>query len=103
MDIRYCLNVEGKRMEAQYSLVDLERGCIVDNLQLLKSEANILRRDLGTGIYDSWGKEVFENDTIKTSDGRKGRVVREGTGFFFDDGDSKVLLSDIEVEKVIRR
>lgn len=105
MNIRYIVEVEGRRMRSEYSIKDLENDKgVTHNLRMLQQDADVVRRDLGSEVFDRSGDEVYENDRVRTKEGKIGRVVREEGAFFLVTRDKeKTLLSEIEVDKILRR
>ena len=86
MNIRYKIKYSGGVATSIYSLEDLESKSLIESMYFLDNYSiEITSRDLGTGIYDKYGNEVFENDGVVLKSGKKGIVKWEAGGFYIDD------------------
>ena len=93
------MSVEGDyKIKSIYSLEQLEDSNLISMLYHLNNpHVNILRRDLSTGMFDTEGCEVFENDKVLTKSGVCNYVRRKPGGFYLE-GDP---LCNYTITKVI--
>jgi len=99
MNIRYKIKYSGGVATSIYSIKDLEDKDLIHSMYFLdNSNVEIIRRDLGTGLYDEKGVEAFENDKVLLKSGISGIVVMKPGGFFV----GKVPLHSERIKTVIK-
>lgn len=94
MNIRYKIKYSGGVATSIYSIEELENEDMIDSMYFLGNDSvQIISRDLGTGMFDDYGNEAFENDGVILKSGERGVIKFKPGGFYVNDkplGDTKI-------------